>query len=361
MKLVWLAQDLHIGGGQRVICELSAKLAQRGHEVEILYPRGRHGFKIPFGVSSRACGIEIASPLTSLIINIPAMIAAVPLCDWVLCSMPISTFLGLIAGRLRGARVLSYAMNDERALFDDRSLIQSQILLELYHFVADLSHKLPVVYAANSLWTANRLRHGRGGDFPIIPHGVDLSIFSPEGPRLHKEAKFTIACVGRRHRWKGLQDLIQSLNRVRHSIAGDADFELWIITQDDLNLTTAQFATRVIKPASDREIAAAYRAADLLVHPSWFEGFGLPPLEAMACGTACVITDSGGISEFARPDINCLMVPPRDPVSLSKAITILMQNDFLRHRLAQAGPATAAQFTWDRAADALELILKSPR
>jgi glycosyltransferase involved in cell wall biosynthesis len=360
MKLVWLAQDLHIGGGQRVICELSAKLAQRGHDIEILYPRGRHGFKIPFGVNSRACGIEIASPLTSLIINIPAMIAAIPLCDWVLCSMPISTFSGFVAARLRGARALSYAMNDERALFDDRSLIQSEMLLELYHFVADLSHKLPLTYAVNSGWTATRLRHGRGAVLSIIPHGVDPLVFSSEGPRLHKE-KFTIACVGRRHRWKGLQDLIQALDRVSHSVAAGADFELWIISQDDLDLTAAQFPTRVIKPSSDREIAAAYRAADLLVHPSWFEGFGLPPLEAMACGTACVVTESGGVSEFARPDVNCLMVPPRDPVALSKAITTLIQNDSLRHRLAEAGPATAAQFTWDRAADALESILKMPR
>ncbi|HEX7344359.1 MAG TPA: glycosyltransferase, partial [bacterium] len=260
MKLVWLAQDLHIGGGQRVICELSAKLAQRGHDIEILYPRGRHGFKIPFGVNSRACGIEIASPLTSLIINIPAMIAAIPLCDWVLCSMPISTFSGFVAARLRGARALSYAMNDERALFDDRSLIQSEMLLELYHFVADLSHKLPLTYAVNSGWTATRLRHGRGAVLSIIPHGVDPLVFSSEGPRLHKE-KFTIACVGRRHRWKGLQDLIQALDRVSHSVAAGADFELWIISQDDLDLTAAQFPTRVIKPSSDREIAAAYRAA----------------------------------------------------------------------------------------------------
>lgn len=358
MKLVWIAQDLHIGGGQRVICELSAKLAQRGHDVGILYPRGRHGFKPPPGVSSRACGIEIASPLASLAVNAPALIAAVPRCDWVLCSMPISTFAGLIAGRLRGARVLSYIMNDERSMFDDRTLIHSPLLIEFYHVIADLSHRLPVTYAVNCRWTANRVRHGRGGDFPFIPHGVELSLFTPDGPKLHKSSVFTVACVGRRHRWKGLDDLIQALNRIRHSSGPEKEFELLLITQDDLDHSAAEFPVRVYKPSSDREMAAAYRSADLLVHPSWFEGFGLPPIEAMACGTPCVVTDSGGVSEYARPGVNCLMVPPRDPAALAKAIASLIQDEPLRRRLIQGGLATAAHLTWDRATDALEAILK---
>ena len=360
MKLVWLAQDLHIGGGQRVICELSAKLAGRGHEVEILYPRGRHGFQIPFGVSSRACGIEIASPLTSLIVNIPAMIAAVPLCDWVLCSMPISTFSGLIAGRLRGARVLSFVMGDERALFDDRSLLKSGSLLRLYRFMADLSHRLPITYVVNSRWTATRSNHGRGGNLPVILPGVDASNFKPEGPRLHRDYEFVIACVGRKHRSKGLPDLIQALNRLHEGEASAPRFELWIVTQDDLDVSAARFPSRIIKPASDGQIAAALRTADLFVHPSWLEGFGLPPLEAMACGIACVITDCGGVAEYARPEVNCLMVPARDPSSLSRAIERLLDNEPLRRRIADAGSSTAASFTWDRGAKALESILKSP-
>jgi len=358
VKLVWIAQDLHIGGGQRVICELSARLAQRGHEVEILYPRGRQGFRVPLGVSARACGIGIDSPVASLMVNFPALIAAAPLCDWILCSMPISTFAALFAGRLRGARVLSYIMNDERAIFDDRSLLDSEILLECYHLAADLSHRLPVTYAVNSRWTATRMRRGHGGDFPIIPHGVDLAIFSPEGPRLQKGAEFTIVCVGRRHRWKGMDDLIQALNRMRKNPDVKLEFELWVVTQDDLDMSAAQFLYRIIKPANDREIAAAFRSADLLVHPSWFEGFGLPPLEAMACGAACVITDSGGVSEYARHNRNCLIVPIRDPLELSRAIAGLMGDSAWRRRLADAGPPTAARFTWDHAVDALEAILK---
>lgn len=359
MRLVWLVQDLHIGGGQRVIRELSAVLARRGHEVLIIHPKGREGFAIPPGVKSRPCGLEIDSPLASLIINFPALIAAVPPCDWILCSMPISALAGLLAGRLRGARVLSYVMNDERALFDDRTLIKSGALIGLYQSLADFSHGLPVTIAVNSHWTGTRVKHGRGSGYPVVPHGVDLAEFKPEGEKTERDENFTIATVGRRHRWKGLDDLLEALNRIVEQRLSSRAFTLWVITQADLDLSRAKFTSRIIKPSGDMEIASAYRSADLLVHPSWFEGFGLPPLEAMACGTPSVITDCGGVREYARDRQNCLLAPVRNAVALGKAIVSLMEKDALRRQLAEAGPATAARFTWDHAADALENILKA--
>lgn len=359
MKLIWIAQDLHIGGGQRVICELSRKMVARGHHVEILYPRGRGGFPVPSGVVSRPCGFDFDSPTISLIVNLPSLLAAVPLCDWVLCSMPISAFAGYLAGRLRGARPLYYIMNDERALFDDRSLIRSKLVLQLYHGLADQAHRLPVRIAVNSRWTATRILRGRGYGYPVIPHGVDLHVFSPDGPRLARDETFTIITVGRRHRWKGLSDLIAALNRMQREQSPADEFQLWIITQDYLDLSNARFPIRVIKASKDEDIATAYRSADLLVHPSWFEGFGLPPLEAMACGTPSVITDSGGVREYALNGHNCLLVPSRDAPAMMKAVQSLMSSAGLRRKLTDGGLATAPRFTWDHAADALEEILKS--
>ncbi len=359
MKLVWIAQDLHIGGGQRVICELSGEMARRGHRVEIIYPKGRGGFSAPAGVLERPCGWEIDSGLLSLMVNFPASIAAAPLCDWILCSMPVSALAGFLAGRLRGARVLYYIMNDERGLFDDRTLIKSDFLLDLYHRFTDRMHRLPVEIAVNSRWTASRVRRGGRADFPVIHHGVDPARFTPEGDVLERGDRFLIVTIGRRHRWKGLDDLTEALNRLKSS-AEAPPFELWIITQDDLR-PTATFHFRLIKPSGDGEIARAYRTADLAVHPSWFEGFGLPPLEAMACGTPAVITDSGGVSEYARDGVNCLLTPPRNPNSLAEAILRMMQDDSLRRRLRDEGLKTAARFTWRRAADQLEEILNRPR
>ncbi|RJP76914.1 MAG: glycosyltransferase family 1 protein [Candidatus Zixiibacteriota bacterium] len=361
MKLVWIAQDLHIGGGQRTICRLSAELARRGHEVEIIYPRGRGGLPLPDLVRGTPVGVDIDQPVASLAVNFPALMAAVPECDWVLTSMPVSAFAGFLAGRLRQARVLSYVMNDERALFDDQSLLDSSTFLSLYHRVADWSHRLPVTVVVNSHWTGTRMRRGRGFGYPIVPPGVDLEIFRPEGPSRENEGVFTVVTVGRRHRWKGTADLVKALNQVKRERAAGREFQLWVVTQDDLDLRAAEFPVRIIKPAGDREIAAAYRGADLLIHPSWFEGFGLPPLEAMACGTPTVLTDSGGVREYAVHEGNCLMTPVKDPAALARAVTELWDHPDHRRRLAQAGPPTAARFTWDHAAETLLAVLTQPR
>ncbi|MBU1881293.1 MAG: glycosyltransferase family 4 protein [bacterium] len=355
MKLVWIAQDLHIGGGQRVICELSRQMAQRGHDVTIQYPKGRGGFQLPESIQTREYGWEIKSATLSILANMPAAIADVPLCDWVLCSMPISAFSGFAAAKLRGAKMLYYIMNDERILFDDRSLMKSSLLLRLYHAITDLAHKLPVEIAVNSQWTGTRVQRRHAYGFPVIPHGVDIETFKPDGDRLEHDDRSVIMTVGRRHLWKGLAELIQALNLLAGK--GQNSFQLWIISQDDLDLSQARFEVRIIKPSGDEEIAKTLRSADVFVHPSWFEGFGLPPLEAMACGAPCVITDCGGVLEFARDGENCLLTPVRNPEKMADAIEKLLTTEKLRQKLIRAGIKTAAPFTWSHAADRLEEIL----
>jgi glycosyltransferase involved in cell wall biosynthesis len=358
VKLVWIAQDLHRGGGERVIIELSAGLAKRGHEVHIIYPRGRGGFPIPPGVLAREVGIEIASPMVSLITNLPALIAAVPPCDWILCSMPISVLAGYIAGQFRSAKVLSYIMTDERILFDDRSSIQSGFLLEIYHHLVEFAQRLPVTIAANSHWTLNRIHRGRGGEYPIVYPGINLDIFRPDGAHLLTERDFTIVCVGRRRKLKGLAELIEALNRVQR-FKSDLDFQLRIITQEDLDTSAARFPCALIHPDTDHEIATAYRGADLFVMPSWFEGIPLPPLEAMACGVPCLLTDCGGIDEYARNGHNCRVVPVKDPDSMSRAIIELYLDRSLRNRFSDAGLKTAAVFGWENSTSQLEAVLNN--
>jgi glycosyltransferase involved in cell wall biosynthesis len=77
----------------------------------------------------------------------------------------------------------------------------------------------------------------------------------------------------------------------------------------------------------------------------------------MACGCAVVTTDCGGVSTFARPDENCLMVPPGRPELLAAAIERLARDPALRRRLTDRGLTTAAGFgrqaSLDRLADAL--------
>ena len=84
----------------------------------------------------------------------------------------------------------------------------------------------------------------------------------------------------------------------------------------------------------------------VVIDPSLFQGFGLVGLEGMASGAACILTDSGGASEYAVHGVNALVVPPRDSEALAAAIRRLLDDPALRDRLAAAGVETARRFTW---------------
>jgi glycosyltransferase involved in cell wall biosynthesis len=104
------------------------------------------------------------------------------------------------------------------------------------------------------------------------------------------------------------------------------------------------------------ELAQVYSSAHIVFMPSWYESFPLPPLEAMACGTA-VITTRYGTEDYAEHMANAWVVEPRKPDLLAEAIIELGSDATLMCRLAEAGVETARRFTWQAAAERLESTL----
>ena len=98
----------------------------------------------------------------------------------------------------------------------------------------------------------------------------------------------------------------------------------------------------------DAELPAMYSAADLLATPSFYEGFGLPPLEAMACGTPVIVSDVSSLPEVVGEA--GLRIDPGDADALADAILRLVEDSALRESLRKAGFAQARKFTWDKAA-----------
>jgi glycosyltransferase involved in cell wall biosynthesis len=153
---------------------------------------------------------------------------------------------------------------------------------------------------------------------------------------------------------KGLADFLAAAERV-HEQRGD--IRLVLVLKEGGGLETS-VPHEVIERPDNAVLAETYAGSDLFVSSSWYEGFGLPPLEAMACGTPVVLTDSGGVRDFARDGENCLVVPPQHPDLLADAIVKVLDDPVLAARLRQAGPPTAAEFTWEKAVDRLEEALQ---
>lgn len=98
----------------------------------------------------------------------------------------------------------------------------------------------------------------------------------------------------------------------------------------------------------DSELPAWYGAATAFVYPSLFEGFGLPVLEAMACGTPVVCSRAGSLLEIVGEA--AITAPATDGDSWVAALTLIASQEQLRSQLREMGPARAAHFSWDATA-----------
>ncbi len=111
----------------------------------------------------------------------------------------------------------------------------------------------------------------------------------------------------------------------------------------------------------DEDLPALYSAAAVFTFPSLYEGFGLPPLEAMACGTPAVVSDASSLPEIVG-DAG-LRVPPDRPADWAAALAAVLSNESLRSHLREAGFRQAARFCWSetarRTVEIYEKVLRS--
>ncbi len=115
----------------------------------------------------------------------------------------------------------------------------------------------------------------------------------------------------------------------------------------------SELAGRVHFPGfvHDDHLPALYSSADVFAFPSWYEGFGLPILEAMACGTPVVAADNSSLPEVVGEA--GIMVPTGDSSALAEAISAVLGDSRLRAELATAGLDQVRRFTWESAAEQL--------
>jgi glycosyltransferase involved in cell wall biosynthesis len=194
----------------------------------------------------------------------------------------------------------------------------------------------------------------------VVYSGIDSAHFPspPTEQSPGRQWQWRLLLVSRIDRRKGLDTAIRALAHLPAEatleILGRGDgqhLQELIALAAELGLTD-----RVHFASVDRsQVHRHYEAADVTVFTStWAEPFGLVPIEAMACGTPVVASGTGGSAEFLADDVNCLLYPPGDSISLAAGITRLGDDAALRARLVNEGRATADELTVDRLAEVLE-------
>ncbi|MEN6520992.1 MAG: glycosyltransferase family 1 protein [Armatimonadota bacterium] len=113
----------------------------------------------------------------------------------------------------------------------------------------------------------------------------------------------------------------------------------------------------MLAPVSRQDLTAIYTLADVLVFPSFYEGFGLPVIEAMACGTPVVTSNISSMPEVAGDA--AVLVDPNDPEAISRGLMEVLNDKKLREKMIRRGRERAAEFSWKRTAKETIAVYKS--
>lgn len=199
------------------------------------------------------------------------------------------------------------------------------------------------------------------GKIEVIPEGVDArfrpdldgTIVSAVRQRYGLPERF-ILCVSTIEPRKNLTTLLDAYAALRHD---DPDVRLvivggkgWLFERFFERLRSLGLDDDVVLTGyvPDEDMPALLNAAEVFAFPSEFEGFGLPPLEAMACGVPVVCSNAASLPEVVGEA--GLLLPPRDVAAWVEALGRVLDDARLRQDLRDRGRERASRFTWDAAA-----------
>jgi glycosyltransferase involved in cell wall biosynthesis len=189
-----------------------------------------------------------------------------------------------------------------------------------------------------------------------IPIGADTDAFSPD-PSVPEVPGRIVTTASADVPLKGLLPLVEALAKVRVEVEHAQLVVVGKAKEDGVVAKAIERlglggAVRFVHGISDAELVELIRSAEVACVPSLYEGFSLPAVEAMSCGTALVSTTGGAIPEVAgRDGETTLAVPPGDPQALASALLRVLGDAELRARLgAAARERVLAKFTWRAAA-----------
>ncbi|CAA9511641.1 MAG: Glycosyl transferase, group 1 [uncultured Solirubrobacteraceae bacterium] len=209
----------------------------------------------------------------------------------------------------------------------------------------------------------------------VVPCGVDLERFRPDGPREERRLPHRLLYAGRLVERKGIGNVITALADVsgcelvvaggglRTTLTRDPEAQRLRALAEERGVgDRVELRGRV----SHDELPALLRSADALVSVPWYEPFGITPLEAMACGVPVVASAVGGMIDTVVDGLTGRHVPPRDPERLAAVLRDVLADPARRAAQGRAGVQRTRQlYAWDRVAlatlDVYEALLARRR
>lgn len=355
-KVIFLLLSIKTGGGNRVVIELANELVLQDMQVDIVYPNNSTDVNT-FDVSKKINFIKIGNSANGKIDKLKNLFSVFNYLsknykkENIIFTDPImSLFIPIV----RNNNLYRFIQADDYRIFDDLMILRNKCFLALYKILTKLSYRYEVRYLFNSKYTYKKFVEIAKKDieYKLVYPSVSHEVFFNKDIR--KTTEVNICLVARKHPLKGFIDFIKPFNAGNmHEISN-----VYIISHDDLSDFDLSNVT-LIKPKNDEEISYYMNISHIFISTSWWEGFGLPPLEAMACGCAVILTNAGGVNEYAVPYENCLMFEPKDQKQLILHIETLVSDIDLRNKLSQNAIKKSKTFSWQKSANQFREVLNA--
>ena len=271
--------------------------------------------------------------------------------NWVESDITIATFCktAYAAYHLSEYTVPMYHMQHLEELFFDNN--EDRLM-------ARETYYLPLIKISNSQWLKDMIQKHYNQNSHLLNPGIDLDIFHPHlepAEKFVKKKEWTVVSYldGSRE-WKGFDDAVQAVKLARETLSKQGIQLNWKTYGFNPKQSDTPMEYQGLVYGDD--LAQLYSEADLVLLPSWYESFPLPPLEAMACGSL-IITTQYGTEDYVNHGENGLVCPPRKPEQLAQEMVYAVNHPERCLEMVEKGFLTSQEYSWEKRTDALEKIL----
>ncbi len=349
MRVTFVLPGRGLFGGIRVVALYAQRLAERGHEVTVVVFRPRWPRRPKAALqrlataTRRTIGLDRdhLDGLPCRVVSVPVedLAVAVPDGDAVLATHWLTADPVATLPAAKG-RKFYFIQHYEAHSFDTQSVAATW--------------RLPFQKLVVARWLADLARtHFDDPSALVVPNGVDAALFDapPREPHDPPVVGFMYSSAA----WKGVSVASRAIMLARASLPrlGAVSFGA---SRPVAGVPLPPRTAFYLRPRQSR-IREIYASADIWLCASETEGFGLPPLEAMACRCVAVSTQCGGPSDFITDGVNGYLVDVGDADAMAQRMVELLSDRDRLIRMSQAAYETRLRFGWEQSVDLFEAAL----